>query len=168
MWLTGFSPSLREVREGSQRRELKQKPWRVAVYWLASWGLLNCLSTCPRLAPPTVGWALSHQSIIKETPPQTRPQASLLRRILWDSPFLGMLKFESMDKTVTNHAIWVCFVSLSALSSSYLLTPSPIPIHSFLKVLNFCLFFFLCSVFRSRFLFWVQVSGSPGCRLSHH
>lgn len=36
MWLTGFSPSLREVRGGTQKPELKQKPWRVAVHWLAS------------------------------------------------------------------------------------------------------------------------------------
>jgi hypothetical protein len=47
---------LKQVR----KQELMQKPWRDALYWLASLGLLSLLSyrtktTSPEMAPPTRG-----------------------------------------------------------------------------------------------------------------
>lgn len=44
-----------------------QRPWRDVTYWLASPGLLSLLSYRtqdhqPRMAPPTMDWALPHQS----------------------------------------------------------------------------------------------------------
>ena len=52
--------SLKEVRTGTLRPELTQGPWRCAVTadWLA-------LPTKPRVIPPTLGWALPHQSLRK-------------------------------------------------------------------------------------------------------
>ena len=38
------SPSLKQVRAGTWRQELMQKPWRGAAYWLALHGLLSLLS----------------------------------------------------------------------------------------------------------------------------
>lgn len=34
--LRAYSPSLCEVRAGTLRQELKQRPWESSVYWLAS------------------------------------------------------------------------------------------------------------------------------------
>jgi hypothetical protein len=50
---------LKQVR----KQELKQRPWRDVLYWLASPGLLSLLSyrtktTSPEMVPPTRG--LSH------------------------------------------------------------------------------------------------------------
>ena len=45
------------------------RPWRGAAYWLVPHGLLILLSQStqdhqPRDAPPTMGWAVSHRSLI--------------------------------------------------------------------------------------------------------
>ena len=58
-------------RAGTWRQELMQKPWRGAAYWLAPHGLFSLLSyrtrtTSPGVAPPTMGWALPCQSLIKK------------------------------------------------------------------------------------------------------
>ena len=37
-----------ELKAGTWRQELKQRPWRSAVYWLASHGFLNLLSYTPQ------------------------------------------------------------------------------------------------------------------------
>lgn len=59
------------------------------MFWLAFHGLLSVLSYRIRahppaqgMAPPSVGWAFSHQSLIKETPPQTCPQAFFSNEVL--------------------------------------------------------------------------------------
>jgi hypothetical protein len=48
-----------------------QRPWRDAAYWLAPQGLLSLLSYRTQdhlsgIAPPTIGGALPHQSLIKK------------------------------------------------------------------------------------------------------
>lgn len=50
-----------------------QRPQRSAIYWLAHHGLLSLLSykpktSSPRMAPPTVGWALPYQSLTRKYP----------------------------------------------------------------------------------------------------
>ena len=55
------------------RQGLMQRPWKGAAYWLARHGLLSLLSyrtrtISPEMAPPTMGWALPHQSLIKISP----------------------------------------------------------------------------------------------------
>jgi hypothetical protein len=53
----------KEVRTGIKQvreQELKQRPWRDVLYWLASSGLLSLLSykpktTSPGMVPPTTG-----------------------------------------------------------------------------------------------------------------
>ena len=57
---------------GTWRQELMWRPQRSAAYWLAPNDLL-CLLTelrtvSPGIEPPTMSWALPHQSIIKKMP----------------------------------------------------------------------------------------------------
>lgn len=169
MWLTGFSPSLREVREGTQRRELKQKPWRVAVYWLASWGLLNCLSTyLPKagsahsgLGPVT---SINNQgNAPTDTPTGQFAEADPLR-----FPLSGYVEVwvygQNCDKP--RYLSLLCFAqcTLKLLPADTLSHPYSFIFKSFKLLLVFLSLF----CFPFSFLFWVQVSGSPGCRLSHH
>jgi hypothetical protein len=69
-----------ELKAGTWRQELKQKPWRKIVYWLSLHSLLGLLSltqpgtNCLRMAPPIVGWT-STSTLIKKMPPQTRLQS---------------------------------------------------------------------------------------------
>jgi len=79
------SPLLKEVRTGTQtgqgpggrswRRDhggvllTSLLPMANSVYFLT-----ECRTTCPKVAPPTMGWALPHQSLIETMP---------LRQILW-------------------------------------------------------------------------------------
>jgi hypothetical protein len=60
IWLTflGNKPSLREVRVGTWREELMQRPWKSAAYLLASHGLLRI--TSPGVDLPTMGFPISH------------------------------------------------------------------------------------------------------------
>jgi hypothetical protein len=67
------SPPLQEVRKGTWRQELMQRPWRGDASWLAPHGLLSCFlieprTTNPGMAPSRMGWALSPQSLIKKMP----------------------------------------------------------------------------------------------------
>lgn len=51
---------------GIWRQELKRS-WRNGVYWLVQHGLLiQPRLTCPWTYIPTVGWAISNQSLIKK------------------------------------------------------------------------------------------------------
>ena len=64
------------------RQELMQRPWRGTAYWLAPHDLFILLSiesrtTSPGMAPPTMDWALPHQSLIKKTPYRTAYTLSL-------------------------------------------------------------------------------------------
>lgn len=68
------SPSLKEVtpelRAGTWRYELKQRPGRSSAFWLVSHGLLSLLScitqdTWPGVVLPRVGWTLPHPSLIE-------------------------------------------------------------------------------------------------------
>jgi hypothetical protein len=57
-------------RAGTWRQELMRSPWRSTACWIASHGLLSLLiqlrPNIPGMAPSTMGWDLSHQSIIKK------------------------------------------------------------------------------------------------------
>jgi hypothetical protein len=78
--------SAKEVRIGTKpgqkpggRSWYKARPWRGAAYCFASPGLFGLLfikpsTTSPGMAPPTMGWALSFQSLIKKI---------LYSQILW-------------------------------------------------------------------------------------
>jgi hypothetical protein len=62
-------PSLRGVRKelkgGIRKKELVQRPWKGAAYWLAPYGLLIATrTTWPGVIPPTVVHALSCQPVI--------------------------------------------------------------------------------------------------------
>lgn len=48
--LTGSSPSPREVKAGTQGRNLTMNRQRDTVYWLAPWGLFSLLSNTTRLS----------------------------------------------------------------------------------------------------------------------
>lgn len=65
------SLSLEEARGGTQRQELKHKPWRNAAYRLTRCGFHSLLfhthqDYLPRDSMTIVGWALPHQSPIKK------------------------------------------------------------------------------------------------------
>ena len=55
---------------GTWRQEQMQKPWRSVAYWVILHSLLSLFSYRTQdhksMAPPTMGWALSHQSWIKK------------------------------------------------------------------------------------------------------
>ena len=73
LFFTKGSQDRNSHRAGTWRQELMQRTWRGAAYWLASPGLLSLLSYRtqdyqPRMVPPTMGWALPHQSLIKKMP----------------------------------------------------------------------------------------------------
>ena len=60
-------------RAGAWRQKPMQRLWRNAAYWLTPHGLLILLSftvrtPCLGVEPHTVGWALSHQSLIEKMP----------------------------------------------------------------------------------------------------
>lgn len=61
----GHRPSLRDVKAGSQRHQLKQRLWLSLCDLLH---LLSCeaRSTCPKVALPTVGWLLPYQPLVKK------------------------------------------------------------------------------------------------------
>jgi hypothetical protein len=42
--LSNLCSSLKEVRAGTWKQELVQRPWRAVAYWLAHHGLLSLLS----------------------------------------------------------------------------------------------------------------------------
>lgn len=79
-------PLSREFRVGMQCRNLKQGPERNAAYRLAPHGLRRLLSyatTCPMVAPGSIGQGLSHQSLGRKMP--NRPAS---RQYDW-GPFLS-------------------------------------------------------------------------------
>lgn len=61
-FITVYSPSLGEVRAGAQGRnpeaETKAKAMEEQAYSVSF--LLTSRTTCPRMVPPLVGWALPH------------------------------------------------------------------------------------------------------------
>ena len=75
--LSGHTPSLREVGAGTLCRNLEAgadtEAMEGAAYWLVPHGLLSLLSYrtqdhSPGMTPPTMNWALPHQSLIKKMP----------------------------------------------------------------------------------------------------
>lgn len=71
-WLRIYRPSSwkdrQELETGTQRQELKQRPWRNAAYCLAPLGLMSYFSytTWTGMAQPILGWALAHQLAVKK------------------------------------------------------------------------------------------------------
>jgi hypothetical protein len=68
------SPTLKEIREELKQienleKEMKQRPWRSAAYGHAPRGWLCTM--CSNVALPTVGWAMTHQPLLKKMSPQT-------------------------------------------------------------------------------------------------
>lgn len=59
------NPSSQEVRTGTCRQELRQKPWR-NIYWLTQpvSFLAQIRTTCPGIAPAMVGWTHPDQSLV--------------------------------------------------------------------------------------------------------
>ena len=60
-------------RAGIWRQELMQRPWRVLLTGLLLMTCSTCFlieprTTCLGVAPPTVGWALHHLSLVKKMP----------------------------------------------------------------------------------------------------
>lgn len=47
-------------------RNQKLRPQRNTAYWLTLWLLLPPRATCPGVVPPTVGWPLPRQLLIKK------------------------------------------------------------------------------------------------------
>jgi hypothetical protein len=75
IWITlsYHRSSLKEVsnRAGTRRQELMQRPWEGPAYWLSPMACLVCFLRQPRttnveMAPPKMGLALAHQSMIKK------------------------------------------------------------------------------------------------------
>lgn len=92
---------------GAPGQEFKQKqrqePWNTGLL------LVSCLvcfptqprTTCPRLAPPTVGWAFPHQSVIKKM--LQRAQANLTEaNSQLKFPLPGWLQFVSIWQNPTS------------------------------------------------------------------
>lgn len=60
-------------RAGAQRQELMQSPWKVLLAGLlpktfSACFLIESRTTSQGMAPPTMSWALTHQSLIKKMP----------------------------------------------------------------------------------------------------
>jgi hypothetical protein len=73
MFITEECQNRNSNRAGTFRQELMQRPWRGAAHWLVHHGLLRLFSDRTqdhqhKMTPPTVGWALPHQSLIKKMP----------------------------------------------------------------------------------------------------
>lgn len=60
------SVSLSKVRAETPDQNLMERTQRSAVYCLVC--LMSPRPTCPWVTPPTVGWALSHQSPVRKMP----------------------------------------------------------------------------------------------------
>lgn len=75
IWFTGYIHHLRKPREELEvrpcRQELRQRSWRndsdlILVASCSACLLIQPRITSPGIAMPTVGWALSHQPLIKK------------------------------------------------------------------------------------------------------
>jgi hypothetical protein len=71
--LTLLGKSGQELKAGTWRQELLQRPQRGAANWIPLHGLLSLLSystrtTCPEVTPLTMHWVLPHQLAINQIP----------------------------------------------------------------------------------------------------
>jgi hypothetical protein len=64
-------------RAGTWRKELMQRPCGMLLTDL----LLMACSASPAMAPPTMNWALSQESLIKKMPYRLAPQPNLMKDI---------------------------------------------------------------------------------------
>lgn len=67
------SSSVNALKVGTWNQELAQRPRRSAVYCLAPMVCPTCFLIKPKIISPQIqtprrGWALPHQSVIKEVP----------------------------------------------------------------------------------------------------
>jgi hypothetical protein len=71
LFITKGSQDRNSSRAGTWRQEPMQRQWRGAAYWIASqaWSfcfLIEPVTTCPGMPPPTMGYLLLHQSLIEK------------------------------------------------------------------------------------------------------
>lgn len=112
--LTACSPlsTLRELKAGTWRQELKQRTWRRAAHWLPLHGLLiACFliaarTTSPGVAPPTVSWLLPHLSSIKKKKKKKAPQAKS-----WPARLARGKRLSPQSCSERNNG-WFCSVSI--------------------------------------------------------
>jgi hypothetical protein len=109
-------------RARTWRQEVMQRPWS----WFAPHGLFSLLSYRtqdhqPKVAPPTMGWALVYQSLIKNMPDLMEAFSH------WSSPLLDNSSSCQADiklsntglKTLCRHQMYFCSVScVSAVCSN--------------------------------------------------
>jgi hypothetical protein len=72
-------------RTRTRRQELMQRPWRSVAYWLVIMACSTCFLIKPRTTslgrePSTMGWALSHKSLIKK---KKMPYRLAYSPVLW-------------------------------------------------------------------------------------
>jgi hypothetical protein len=68
LFIRGIGQDTSLNRAGTRKQELMQRPWRVQfTALLLTVCFLRDFKTTPVMTPPTVDWALPHQSRIKKT-----------------------------------------------------------------------------------------------------
>lgn len=81
-----YSPLLMEVRAGTWRQELKQRPWKSVTYWIAFYDLLIYLFYTSQAHMPKYGTASSGLRPPTSTISQKVPHRYIYRPHLWRQP----------------------------------------------------------------------------------
>jgi hypothetical protein len=84
--ITGGSQDRNSNKAETWRQGQMQRPWKNPAYWLVPHSsacfLIELRTICLRVAPPTMSWAFTHQSIIKKLPYRLAYSLILLRHFL--------------------------------------------------------------------------------------
>lgn len=102
-YLTVYNPSRREIRERTQGRDWNRghggRPLTGLLSMAQSWLSSTPRITCSGMAPPVVGWTLTHRSLIKKMPYMLLYRLSWWRYFLsWDSLFPAYLSLCQVNK----------------------------------------------------------------------